>query len=303
MTQFPMLNRFRRETSSLAALEFAIILPIMIFLLAGVYDFSQAAIVRAEVYDAADVMAASASSLAVQGDDSTSLTYQQIQLVESSIWALIPSLRSGLAQGQGSPKSVTMSSVLFYPSPFSTACNFGQKTPCTYFADVAWSVGYTGGGHSTTFDINLPNTKDCSQTYTDQTNQVAASASLSGANNVSFFRTLNITGTPGSNTAFQDTGTEQNEAGIAPILAVTIEYTYTPLFNFYILQPYTFWVDGYWPVRSVKNSVKASTSNIGDGNFTVEPLTNQFTSINAASLSTAPSSAYCVNGAVTGASS
>jgi Flp pilus assembly protein TadG len=294
------LRRFRRETASLAALEFALVLPILLLLLAGVYDFSEAAIVRAEVYNAADVMAASASSVAVQQDGSTALTYQQIQLVESSIWALIPSLRSGLAQAQGSPKSVTMSSVLFYPDPFTNSCTFGSKTPCTYFADVAWSVAYTGGGNSTTFDTNLPNSKDCNQDYVDQSNQVAASASLSGTNNVSFFRTLGVSS---SSALFSDTGTDQNEAGTAPILVVNIEYTYTPVFSFYILQPFTFWVDGYWPVRSVKNNVKATTSNLGAGNYTIEPLESQFTTINAASLSAAPSNAYCVNAAVTGSSS
>jgi hypothetical protein len=298
-----MFQRFRRETASLAALEFALVLPIMILLLAGVYDFSEAAIIRAEVYNAADVMAASASSVAVQGDNSTALTYQQIQLIESSVWALIPNLRSGLAQGQGSPKSVTMSSVLFYPNPSGTACNFGKTQPCTYFADVAWSVGYTGGGNSSTFQINLPNTQDCTTDFDDQSNQVAANASLSGTDNVSFFRTLNISGTPGSSTLFPDApNTEENEAGVAPILVVNIEYTYTPLFNFYIIKPYTFWVDGYWPVRSVKNSITSGTSNLGQGNYTVEPLESQFTSIKASSLpgGTGIQSTYCTNNAVTG---
>jgi hypothetical protein len=293
-------KRFRRDKSSLAALEFAIVLPIMILLLAGVYDFSEAAIIRAEVYNAADTMAASASALAVQQDGSTALTYQQVQLVESSIWALMPSLRNGIAQNSGNPKSITISSVFYFPQ-LGSPCVFGQTASCSYIADIAWSEAYTGGTTGATFQNNLPTT-GCSTVYTSASqSQVSATTNLSGTNNLEFFRTLGIST---STATFTDTGTQQNEAGVAPILAVTIQYTYSPLFTFYILRPFNFWVNAYWPVRSVKN-VAARTVNVGAGNVTIQPLASQFTSINANSLTAAGvnKNYYCVNGGAAGATS
>jgi hypothetical protein len=242
-------------------------------------------------------MAASASALAVQQDGSTALTYDQVQLVESSIWALVPSLRGDKAQSQGSPKSVTISSVLFFPQ-LSTPCGIGTTTSCEYIADVAWSEAYAGGagGAYGTFQSNIA-TNDCSQDFgsTAASPQVAANATLSGTNNVSFFRTLNVATDTSTFPAQAGTTTTQvNEAGVAPILVVSIQYTYTPLFNFYILQPYTFWVDGYWPVRSVK----ATTSRTFNG-VTIEPLANQFTTLVGSgytpSGSDVNSSDYCVN--------
>jgi len=300
LIQLGKLPRFGRDKSSMAALEFAIVLPLMLLLLAGVYDFSQAAIVRAEVYDAADVMAASASSLAVQQDGSTALTYDQVQLVESSIWALIPGLRGGRAQGQGSPKSITISSVLFFPQLAQSngqpqPCGIGTSTPCNYFADVAWSIAYAGGGSGSTFQTNLPNqnNNECNVDYSDQSNQVSASTVLSGTNNVSLFRTLNLTS---DKSTFQQDGAtiQSNEAGVAPILVVSIQYTYTPLFNLYFLQPYTFWVSGYWPVRSVKAMPSRKFNGV-----TIEPLANQFTTLvgtgNTPSGSDLNPNDYCVN--------
>jgi hypothetical protein len=268
----------------------------MLILLAGVYDLSQAAIIRAEVYNAADVMAASASNLAVQTDGSTALTLDQVQEVESSIWALIPTLRTG--QMNGNPKSVTISSILFEPSPYAP-CVWGQTTSCQYIADVAWSEGYAAKNADGSFAINLPST-DCAGTFTtDTATQVGPTTNLSGTDNLNFFRTLNVATSSGT---FAD-GTELDEAGVAPILAVTIEFTYRPVFNLFIIPAYTFWVNAYWPVRSVKKAT-AKTVNYGFGNVTVEPLTNQFTTlVGTAGSNTVPAgsgtdvatSAYCLN--------
>jgi hypothetical protein len=91
-------------------------------------------------------------------------------------------------------------------------------------------------------------------------------------------------------------GYPANEAGVPPILAVTVQFTYTPLFNLFILQPYTFWVDGYWPVRSVK----ATTSSPFLTDL-VPPLSKQYTTLIGTPPSTlagspAPTNgSYCLN--------
>jgi hypothetical protein len=285
-----------RDIASTASVEFAIILPLIFLLLAGVYDFSEAAIIRAEIYNAADTIAASASSVAVQSDGSTALTWAQVQQAESMIWALVPTLRNG--QKSGNPKSINITSVLFFPD-FATTCNFHVSTPCQYNANLVWSVAYDPSSSYGTFNINLP--YDCNTVFgagAASSDQVSATTPLSGTNNIANFRTLDIS----TLTAMAD-GYPANEGGVPPLLVVTIEYTYTPLFNLYITQPFTFWVDAYWPVRSVKKATPTTLSIAGNSDI-VPPLSNQFTTLVGtpssggapATLSGSPTTgSYCFN--------
>jgi len=307
-----MLARRRRlrakglvgDSRSVAALELAIVLPVMLLLLAGVYDISELVIIRAEIYAASESMVASASSLAVQADSSTALTYDQVQEVESLIWADVPSLRSSLKVT--TPVSITMSSLLFYPHPFS-GCAFNGTTSCNYIADVAWSESYTGTGTGVAFDYADPNqavkAADCA-TNTNYTNQVSATTALAGYANVTEFRTQNVTtstATAGPNGKLAD------DAGIPPVLALSIQYSYQPLFSLYLIRPFTFWVDSYWPVRSVKNA-SSFTNSFGD---VVEPLAQQFTAmigtsptnptnLDGSAISDVNPGAFCINPTVSG---
>jgi Flp pilus assembly protein TadG len=283
-------RRFWRSRASSAALEFALVLPLMLALLAGVYDLSEAAIIRAEVYNAAQVMSASGSALAVQKDGSTALTWAQVEQTESAIWAMVPSMRDG--QKSGSPKSITMTSIQFFPN-LATSCGYHQPTPCQFNADVVWSIAYVPPATSgATFQTVLPS--NCQTVYNagqSAADQVSATVNLVGTDNVSKFRTYDIA----TSTAMAD-GYPANEAGVPPILAVTVQFTYTPLFNLFILQPYTFWVDGYWPVRSVK-----ATTSSPFLNDLVPPLSKQYTTLigtppTTLSGSPAPTpGSYCLN--------
>jgi hypothetical protein len=274
------------------------VLPLMLALLAGVYDLSEAAIVRAEVYNAAQAIVASGSALAVQSDGSTALTWAQVQQTESAIWAMVPTLRDG--QQTGSPKSVTMTSLLFYPN-VATACGYHQPTPCQFNADVVWSVAYVPPAASgATFQELLPS--NCNVVYgaaSSAADQVSATVNLVGSNNISEFRTLDIA----TSTAQAD-GWPANEAGVPPILAVTVQYTYSPLVKLFILSPYTFWVDGYWPVRSVKSTQPSVLVN-----DTVPPLSKQYTTLigtpptTLAGSPTPPETSYCLNTGVGAVSS
>ncbi len=62
----------------MAALEFALIAPMIIVLMIGVFDIARAMIIRQQIYNAAHMIPISASSLAVQPDKSTSLTVSQV---------------------------------------------------------------------------------------------------------------------------------------------------------------------------------------------------------------------------------
>jgi hypothetical protein len=279
------------------------VLPLMLILLAGVYDLSEAAIIRAEIYDAADAIVASASSEAVKIDGSTALTYDQVQQVESSIWGLIPSLRTG--QKTVSVASITLTSIQFFPDT-TVACTY--TTSCSYLADVVWSEAYVGAGATgsgSTFDYKDPiaaqTAAGCKSYYTTQTaDQVTANTNLSGYQNVTKFRTLGVVT---DTTTVQPQGHAWNEAGTSPVLALALQYTYTPLFNFYLIGPFTFWVDAYWPVRSVKN-VTATTGQNGNVTFSQVPLDYQFTTLVGTPATLTPSgsdvnnAAYCVNSTI-----
>jgi hypothetical protein len=284
------LPDFLRDRASTAGLEFALVITPMFFIVAGIYDLSEACIIRAEIYNAAQTMVASASSEAVQADGSTALTYDQIQQVESSIWALVPTLRNGLHNG--TPMSITMSSLLFYTSPLGP-CVFGQKTPCQYFADPVWSESYTGGDSNVTFPSKV--VSNCGGIQTSLGNQVPGGTVVNGDANVSTFDTLNVVQSaatlPASNPAATSDGAADTEVGISPVLVVNIQYTYTPVFTFFILKSFTFWVDGYWPIRSLKK-IAPVTNNIGFGTYTIQPLTNAFTTINGASLSASDATSH-----------
>jgi Flp pilus assembly protein TadG len=290
---------FGGDRSSLAALELAIVLPLMLILLAGVYDLSEAAIIRAEIYDAADAIVASASSEAVRTDGSTALTYDQVQQVESSIWGLVPSLRTG--QKTVTVASITLTSIQFFPNT-TVACTY--TTSCQYLADVVWSESYVGAGASasgSTFDYTDPIAAQaaagCKNYYTTQAaDQVAANATLSGYDNVTKFRTLGVVS---DTTTVQPEGHAWNEAGTSPLLAIALQYTYTPLFGLFLTGPFTFWVDAYWPVRSVKN-VSATTGQNGSVTFSQVPLDFQFTTLVGTPSTYTPSgtvntAAYCVD--------
>ena len=135
MRRFP----FSRADRAVAAIEFALVTPVMAIMLLGVYNIGTVLILKQQVYNAAHAIAVNASTLAVQLDKSTTLTPAQAQLAMSSIYAEMPWVRSGAAPGF---KVVTLTSVAFANS--NPACNPAIAT-CVYTPNVAWSASYMGG--------------------------------------------------------------------------------------------------------------------------------------------------------------
>ncbi len=280
----PPFRGFANDRRALAALEAVLVTPLMVMMLAGVYDLSEAALVYGQAYDAAHAIVASASLLAVQANGTNNLSYQQIQMAESLIWADMPALRAGLRAT--APMSVTLSSVTFEPPLTTASCTYGQV--CQYDADVIWSVAYTGGDSGSSFQTDIA---PCNLYFSSSANQVNAGTSVSGTNNVSIYKTLGLA----TDTAtFTDTGNSVNEAGVVPFFAATVQVSYTPLFNFFIKAPITFWVSADWPIRTANNAT--GTYTVFNGNATTfEPLNSQFATITASSLANEPSATYCTN--------
>jgi Flp pilus assembly pilin Flp len=251
-------RRWRAERRSAAAIEFALIAPLLLVLSGGVYDLCGAVLVYNEVTTAATTIVASASNAAVNLNGSTALSYGQVQQAESGIWADIPGLRTGLQTGQ--VKSITISSIDFKPPG---TCQSGSN--CNpYTAYVMWSVSYTGGATSGASFAN--NIRTCSPTGANSDGlggekQVAAS---SGLNSSDFTYTLPTA----SLSAYTPDPT-----GPAPVLVADVVFSYTPLFSVF-KSPFIFVSTAIWPVRSVKPA-----QPIVNGGSTIQPLAQQFTKI------------------------
>lgn len=212
-----------------AAIEFALVAPIMITMMIGVFDIVHAMTVQQEVYNATHSILVSASSLAVQPDKTTSLTVTQVQQSLSTVFAAIPGRRNGSLSGA---TAVIMTSVNFTLA--NPSCTPSQGAPCSYVPNVAWSVAYAdpsgrNGNNANSFQAL---TRSCGQLK-----QTTPTQGVPG--DLTSVRTLNVTNPD-------------------PMLIVDTHYRYTPLFFRFVTGPIDFWSSGYWPIRSADPNAAAS---------------------------------------------
>lgn len=226
----------RHSTTSLAAccrgvaaLEFALVAPVMITMMIGVYDIAHAMTVQQEVYNATHSILISASSLAVQADKSTSLTVTQVQQTLSTVFAAIPGRRNGTLPGTA---SVTLTSVNFVLA--NSSCTPTASTPCSYVPVVAWSVAYAdpSGRYASGINTFQAVVRPCMTL-----NQTTPAAGVQG--DLTSVRTKGVTNPD-------------------PMLIVDTHYQYTPLFFRFVTGPVDFWSSGYWPIRSFDPNAAAS---------------------------------------------
>ncbi len=300
-----MLNRGRHADGvlgcrrSIASMEFAIVAPLMLLLLGGVYDTSEALILYTEVYNCAHTIPASASDYAVRGTGATILTYDEIQLVESEIWADIPELRSG--QKVSSSTSVTLTAVTFSVDRGEATCLsqalsssvFQISSGCTYDADQLWSVAYhppASDASRSTFYNELRACYAATQVAPTAPNPISPLSTY-----MDTLPVANLSTTGATIPSSYYSGYYQLAAGPAPILVTDVQFTYTPGFSFIFHGNVTFWVLGMWPVRNVESEVPLvfyspqaswiSVPNypsgivVGTSYFVEEPLQQQFTAI------------------------
>ena len=215
--------RLRDCRSASAGLEFAIIAPVLLVLMIGVFDIARAVIVQQQVYNAAHTIPVSASSLAVQTDQTTSLTPTQVQQSLSEIFAAMPWRRSGVLAGA---TSVTMSSVTFVQTDSSCVAN--STTVCSYAPHTTWSVAYADppGRNPANYNSFQNVTRPCMQLN----------------------QTLPGQGSPGDLSSLPTLGVISPD----PILVVDVHYQYSPVFTKFMTGPVDFWASGLWAVRSVQ---------------------------------------------------
>jgi hypothetical protein len=123
-----------------AALEFALVAPVLAIMLLGVYDGSRALVVWQQTENAAQAVAQAAEKLSVTpGVTTTSLTFQQMQNAMTTVFAEMPGLSKGNTKGiYPGLFTVTLSEIVYYPqckySVFGGNPNANPPTGCGFSA-------------------------------------------------------------------------------------------------------------------------------------------------------------------------
>lgn len=131
--------------AGVAAIEFALVAPVLFTMTAGVFDAAKAIILWQQVIETAHETAISATTVSVPANGSrlTSISASAAQQAMSIIYASMPWIRDGIERGQ---RSVTLTSVAFVP--ISQSCTVSPTQNC-FTAEVAFSVSYKGGSGET----------------------------------------------------------------------------------------------------------------------------------------------------------
>ena len=146
------------DRRAVAALEFALVAPLMVLLFWGVYDLARALIAWEETCASAQQIAQAAEKLSVTaGSSMTSLTSTQMQDAMTTIYAQMPGLNLGNGTGSMTGAfAVTLSGVAYKPlCPASGGC--GRQAPSTL-----WSTYLTeGGAQLNAAPVTLPLLRRC----------------------------------------------------------------------------------------------------------------------------------------------
>jgi Flp pilus assembly protein TadG len=191
-----------------AALEFAIIAPIAITLMIGVFDLARACIVWEQTCSAAQAIADAAEKLSYTvGSSLTQLTSTQMQAAMSAAYAQIPGLSLGNGtSSSGSSFIVTLSEVVFVPT-CTTSSGCSAQVPY-----VSWSTTLTQTGVSVTNSaLRACGALTPVATFPDNSTQLTEMVSWS-----------------------------QNQIAMAPQVVADVQTTFVPTFSIF-MRPVTFW--------------------------------------------------------------
>ncbi len=215
-------RRLRDGRAGVAAIEFALVLPVMVLLVIGGVDICKALVLWQQVYNAAHVIPISATIVSVQPDRTTMLTAAQAQQQMSAVFAEMPWVRDGLETGT---KSVTMSSVTFLPL---ANCTQGVDLNC-YVPTVEWTIPYFGSGGTQTFQsLSRP----CGPVTQIKPLDPPPAALPDYPSQLLYLRTKDVM---------------QPD----PVIVVDVHYKYTPFLWKFATGSFDFWATGYISVRSV----------------------------------------------------
>ncbi len=122
------------DRRGVAALEFALIAPVLVVIVLSLHDVTNAVITWWNLAAAAGAIDRIATSYAATPTNTNSLTLAQATTASTAIFAVMPALLTAPAARYG----VTVSSVVMTPTVPGCAAN------CTYIANTAWSAVLQG---------------------------------------------------------------------------------------------------------------------------------------------------------------
>jgi Flp pilus assembly protein TadG len=125
----------RGGRGGVAAIEFAIVLPVLIVILTSLADLTNVLLTWWRAAQAADAIGRIATSLAVTATNANVLTQAQAATAGTAALPLLPTLHGDGSAGAG----VVLTSVVF------TLTAPGCVQACAYVAHVAWSASLLGG--------------------------------------------------------------------------------------------------------------------------------------------------------------
>ncbi len=121
-----------------AALEFALLTPVLVMIVLSVTDVTEAVITWWRLSAAAGTIARIATTYAATPTNNNVLTVKQATTASTAVFAVVPALAAAPATGYG----VAISSVVMTPTV--PGCTSG----CTYVATTAWSAALQGGAQT-----------------------------------------------------------------------------------------------------------------------------------------------------------
>ena len=127
---------FVKERHALAALEFALVVPLMATALLGSMDVALATITSRKLTAATYAIADIASIIAVQKNGNNSLTSAQAAVATNAVYGIFPAWKT---DGTAFNVILILSGVAFTAQPA------GCVSGCTYVPEVTWSVGNPTG--------------------------------------------------------------------------------------------------------------------------------------------------------------
>jgi hypothetical protein len=128
-----LCRRFIRAKDGLAALEFALVLPLLLAIMLGFYEIDRYAFAVRRL----EIAAASMTDM-LTTNTTGFINYNDIHFAEDSIMVLFPMVLADSAAKQipwQNDISISISSIVFSPTVKSCTSN------CTYTANVAWTTG------------------------------------------------------------------------------------------------------------------------------------------------------------------
>jgi Flp pilus assembly protein TadG len=123
-------RRLIADRRAVAAVEFALLLPVLVVITLSLTDVTNAVITWWRLSAAANAIARIGTSYAATESNTNSLSTSQATTASTAIFAVIP----GLTTAPLSQYGVTLSSVVMTPTVAGCTSN------CTYTANTAWSV-------------------------------------------------------------------------------------------------------------------------------------------------------------------